>query len=112
MIPSPPPAAVDTGAQHPLEGPQRPPSELWLQHVVDVLCTAGGLTPAQRDVLEPLLMGREYREIALILDKSPHTVGVQVKALLRRLGASNSRDLFRVFLCELDRTCELGAGLR
>lgn len=96
------PAAVDSGGSSlPSSTPSR--SEAWLSHVVDVLCSAGGLTPAERQVLEPLLLGRRYTEIATILGKSPHTVGVQVKAILRRLEASNSRDLFRVFLCELDR---------
>ena len=85
--------------------PQR--SDQWLAQLVDVLTQAGALTPAEREVLEPLLLGRRYTEIATILGKSPHTVGVQVKNILRRLGASNSRDLLRVFLCELDQCGDL-----
>lgn len=103
------PAAVDSGSSSVSVSP-RPRSEAWLGYVVDVLCAAGGLTPAERQVLEPLLLGRRYTEIAAILGKSPHTVGVQVKAILRRLEASNSRDLFRVFLCELDRPAQPGAA--
>lgn len=106
------PAAVDSGATTGTTSLPSPipstPAEAWLACVVDVLCKAGGLTPAERQVLEPLLLGRRYTEIATILGKSPHTVGVQVKAILRRLEASNSRDLFRVFLCELDRHAVTG----
>lgn len=79
-------------------------SEGWLTRVVDVLAHAGRLTRAEQEVLRGLLLGRAYAEIATIRGTSPHTVGVQVKAVLRRLGASSSRDLFRVFLCEIDRS--------
>ncbi|MEE9386710.1 MAG: LuxR C-terminal-related transcriptional regulator [Nannocystaceae bacterium] len=95
------PGAVDT-RPHPVPEATSP-SERWLHQIVELLSVTGGLTRAEQEVLEPLLLGREYREIAMIRGKSPHTIGVQVKMILRRLGASNSRDLLRVFLCELDR---------
>lgn len=105
MFPSLIPAAVDSGSPVPTPAPGgvRSRAEAWLAYVVDVLGEAGRLTPAERHVLEPLMLGRRYTEIATILGKSPHTVGVQVKAILRRLEASSSRDLFRVFLCEVER---------
>ncbi|GEM_PF-6089462 len=88
-----------------------PCPEDWLAQVVDVLSRAGRLTPAQREVLRSLMLGRAYCEIATIRGTSPHTVGVQVKAILRRLDAANSRDLFRVFLCALERdTCRVSGS--
>lgn len=70
------------------------------------------MTPAECEVLRGLLLGRAYSEIATMRGTSPHTVGVQVKAILRRVGASSSRDLFRVFLCEMDRAAgEAGYGM-
>ena len=82
-------------------------SDACLAYVVGVLANAGALTRAEREVLRALMLGRGYTEIATMRGTSPHTVGVQVKAVLRHLGAANSRDLFRVFLCEMDRegTC-------
>ena len=74
-----------------------------MDEVVGLLGDAGQLTAAEREVLEGLLLGRAYAEIATMRGTSPHTVGVQVRSLLRRLGAANSRDLFRIYLCELDR---------
>jgi len=112
---SPKSTAVDVGpfrsppAPNPDAASRTSESEVWLRHVVEVLGRAGKLTRAEREVLEPLLLGRGYTEIATILHKSPHTVGVQVKAILRRLHASSSRDLLRVFLCELDRVAPRSA---
>lgn len=78
-------------------------SENVLDMVVRTLGRAGALTPVRMDVLRLALLGRQYREIAAILGKSPNTVATQIKSILRALGADSTRDLFRVFLNELDQ---------
>ena len=88
--------------------PQEPkncivPSESLLRFVVETLTCAGRLTPVRIRVLELVLLGRQYGEIAEILGKSPNTVASQVKSILEALGADSTRDLFRIFLTELDR---------
>jgi len=86
-----------------LESPVKCPSDRILAEVVEVLRKAGGLTDVRSKVLELLLLGRQYTEIAKILGKSPNTVASQVKAILHRLGADSTRDLFRIYLMEVDR---------
>jgi DNA-binding CsgD family transcriptional regulator len=78
-------------------------SQGFLSYVVLVLAQAGRLTEVRSRVLELALLGRQYAEIAEILGKSPNTVASQVKAILDALGADSTRDLFRVFLNEVDR---------
>jgi len=51
------------------------------------------LTPRERDVAVLLADGFTYKEIALSLGISPHTVNTHVKAVLRKLKVSGSRRL-------------------
>jgi DNA-binding CsgD family transcriptional regulator len=51
------------------------------------------LTPRERDVAVLLAEGFTYKEIALNLGISPHTVNTHVKAVLRKLKISGSRRL-------------------
>ena len=53
--------------------------------------------------MEVLLLGRTYREVALIRGISVDTVKWHVKKILRKLGADSTRDFFRVIARELDR---------
>lgn len=47
------------------------------------------LTSRERLVLEQLILGKSVREIADLIDRSPHTVHDHVKNLHRKLGASS-----------------------
>ena len=82
-----------------------------LNLVLRVLCDAGRLTPVRADVLRLALLGRQYSEIAEVLGKSPNTVATQVKAILKSLGADSTRDLFRIFLTELDAHVDRGSSV-
>ena len=46
------------------------------------------LTAREQEVLDHLALGRSVREIAAVLQRSPHTVHDHVKSLHRKLGAN------------------------
>ena len=51
------------------------------------------LTPAQRVIAEHVLQGRDEQQIALILDKSPHTIHTHLKAIFQRLQVHSRAEL-------------------
>ncbi len=52
-----------------------------------------GLTAAQLAVVNHVLAGRTEAEIAVILDKSPHTIHTHLKAVFQRLGVHSRAEL-------------------
>ena len=63
---------------------------------------AGRLTRRESDVLDGLLLGRTYSDVALIYGLSVYTVKWHVKNILEKLHADSSRDFFRVIAQQLD----------
>lgn len=55
-----------------------------------------GLTPREREILEHVVAGRTYGEIARVLVISEKTVSSHISHLLRKTGASNRMDLARL----------------
>ncbi|MCY0906026.1 helix-turn-helix transcriptional regulator [Arthrobacter sp. H14-L1] len=55
-----------------------------------------GLTPREREILEFVIAGRTYGEIARALVISEKTVSSHISNLLRKTGASNRLDLSRL----------------
>lgn len=51
------------------------------------------LTPAQRVIAEHVLQGRDEQQIALLLDKSPHTIHTHLKAIFQRLQVHSRSEL-------------------
>ena len=62
----------------------------------DQLATSPGLTPREREVLNQLIAGLTYGEIARALFISEKTVSSHISNLLRKTGASNRMDLVRL----------------
>lgn len=60
------------------------------------LAALSGLTPRERDVLDQLITGLTYGEIARALFISEKTVSSHISNLLRKTGASNRMDLLRL----------------
>jgi DNA-binding NarL/FixJ family response regulator len=54
-----------------------------------------GLTPRESEIVERLVAGRTYREIASELFLSEKTVSSHISNILRKTGASNRIDLAR-----------------
>ena len=73
-------------ADTPASGP-RPPEQL---------AALSGLTPREREVLDQLITGLTYAEIARALFISEKTVSSHISNLLRKTGASNRMDLVRL----------------
>ncbi|MET3175039.1 UNVERIFIED_ORG: DNA-binding CsgD family transcriptional regulator [Arthrobacter sp. UYCu721] len=55
-----------------------------------------GLTPREQDILEHVMAGRTYGEIARGLMISEKTVSSHISNLLRKTGAANRVDLARL----------------
>ena len=73
-------------ADSPASGPQPP----------EQLAALPGLTPREREVLDQLINGLTYGEIARALFISEKTVSSHISNLLRKTGASNRMDLLRL----------------
>jgi RNA polymerase sigma factor (sigma-70 family) len=56
------------------------------------------LTPREREVLELVVQGQQYRQIAAALGISPRTVEVHRARLMEKLGARNISELVRMSL--------------
>jgi DNA-binding CsgD family transcriptional regulator len=59
-------------------------------------CLLPGLTPRERNILEFVVAGRTYGEIARALMISEKTVSSHISNLLRKTGAANRVDLARL----------------
>lgn len=57
------------------------------------------LTPTEQRVLELMLDGSQNKEIASVMNLSPHTVDLHVAAILRKMGAKNRTQAVVMFLC-------------
>ncbi|NBR27201.1 MAG: DNA-binding response regulator [Betaproteobacteria bacterium] len=58
------------------------------------------LTPREREVLELVVQGQQYRQIAAALGISPRTVEVHRARLMEKLGARNISELVRMSLSD------------
>jgi DNA-binding CsgD family transcriptional regulator len=54
---------------------------------------AGRLTPTQQTIADHIVQGRDEQEIAVLLDKSPHTIHTHLKAIFQRLGVHSRAEL-------------------
>ena len=68
------------------------------------------VTKREQEILEQLTLGRTVRDIADILNRSPHTVHDHVKSLHRKLNASSRGELIARYLGHIE-TCT-GRGRR
>ena len=62
----------------------------------DSTITLSGLTPREREIVQYVVLGRTYAEIARALVISEKTVSSHISNLLRKTGASNRLDLARM----------------
>jgi DNA-binding CsgD family transcriptional regulator len=53
------------------------------------------LTPREHDLLRAFASGQSYREAAVTLDISPHTVGNHVKSIYRKLQVNSRSEALR-----------------
>jgi len=58
------------------------------------------LTDKERTVLKGLLAGQSETDIAGELNRSPHTIHIQVKSIYRKFGISNRATLMSLWLCQ------------
>ena len=56
------------------------------------------LTPREREVLDLVVQGQQYRQIAAALGISPRTVEVHRARLMEKLGVRNISELVRLSL--------------
>jgi ATP/maltotriose-dependent transcriptional regulator MalT len=52
----------------------------------------GGLTPAEREILQLLAKGASTKEVANKTGRSPHTVDTHIRSICRKLGCSGRRE--------------------
>lgn len=62
------------------------------------------ITPREQVILEQLALGRTVKQIAELLNRSPHTVHDHVKSLHRKLGANSRGELIARALGHIDQT--------
>ncbi|MEM1165123.1 MAG: LuxR C-terminal-related transcriptional regulator [Planctomycetota bacterium] len=61
------------------------------------------ITPREQVILEQLALGRTVKQIAELLNRSPHTVHDHVKSLHRKLGATSRGELIARALGHIDQ---------
>lgn len=69
-----------------------------VRHEADKTVRIDGLTTAQLAVVRHVLAGRTDAEIAVILDKSPHTIHTHLKAVFQRLQVHSRAELIVKYL--------------
>lgn len=60
------------------------------------ICGFPHLTPKEREVLKLVMDGHTNKSAALILEKSPRTVEIQRRQIIKKLGAKNTAELVRL----------------
>jgi DNA-binding NarL/FixJ family response regulator len=71
--------------------------------MADLIIEAGGLSVAEARLVEPLMLGYEYGDVARRLGLSVQTVRTHVKMILAKLSIDSVRSLWRVSTAELER---------
>lgn len=71
--------------------------------MADLVIAAGRLSAAEARLVEPLMLGYEYGDVARRAGLSLQTVRTHVKMILAKLGLDSVRSLWRVGTAELER---------
>lgn len=74
-----------------------------VRFMAGLVIRAGGLTAAEARLIEHLLLGYEYGEVARRVGLSVETVRTHVKTILGKLGLESARSLWRLCTAELER---------
>ena len=74
-----------------------------VRYMADLVISAGRLSAAEARLVEPLMLGYEYGDIARRVGVSLQTIRTHVKMILAKLGIDSVRSLWRVSTAELER---------
>jgi DNA-binding NarL/FixJ family response regulator len=84
----------------------------FVRFMADLVIEAGRLSAAEARLVEPLMLGYEYGDIARRVGVSLQTVRTHVKMILAKLGLDSTRSLWRVSAAELERRAFPARGER